>query len=192
MRVDTPEIPPEALREAIANALAHRDYTISGGVTVAVFDDRVEISSPGPLAWGISVERLLNLRESRPWNPSIADVMFRRGLIEAWGVGVGRMFQLTADHGLYTPDIESEPLTTRITFTRPGYLPPRFVSGLTGDQVDVMRAIALTKEATVSTIVQSVDRPRRTVQRTLETLADAGKIELVHAGRYARWRIVAH
>jgi ATP-dependent DNA helicase RecG len=192
VRVDTPEIPTEALREAIANALAHRDYTISGGVTVAVFDDRVEISSPGPLAWGISVERLLKLQESRPWNPSIADVMFRRGLIEAWGVGVGRMFQLTAEHGLYPPEIESEPLTTRITFTRPGHLPQRFVTGLTNDQTDVMRAIASTTEASVSTIVERVGRPRRTVQRTLETLADAAKVELVHAGRYARWRIVAH
>ena len=80
----------------------------------------------------------------------------------------------------------------RITFTHPGHLPGRFLVGLTSDQANAMRAIASTKEATVSTIVQWVGRPRRTVQRTLETLANAGKIQLVHTGRYARWRIVAH
>lgn len=192
VRVDTPEIPTEALREAIANALAHRDYTISGGVTVAVFDDRVEISSPGPLAWGVTVERLLSMRESRPWNPSIADVMFRRGLIEAWGVGVGRMMQLTAEHGLYRPHIESDPLTTRITFTRPGHFPIWLLSGLNEDQADVVRLLAEMTEATVTTLVDRLGRPRRTVQRTLESLAEIGRIELLQAGRYASWRIVAH
>ena len=118
--------------------------------------------------------------------------MFRRGLIEAWGVGVGRMMQLTAEHGLFRPHIESDPLTTRIMFTRPGHFPIWLLSGLNADQADIVRLLSELTEATVTTIVDRVGRPRRTVQRTLESLAEIGRIELQQAGRYASWRIVAH
>ncbi len=192
VRVDTPEIPAEALREACANALAHRDYAISGAVSVAVYDDRVEVASPGPLAWGMTVDRLLSLHESRPWNPTMADVMFRRGLIEAWGVGVGRMMQLTVAHGLFAPAIATEPLTTRVTFTRPGNLPERLTAGLSADQVEVLQIIGRVGDTSVSKVVEETGKPRRTVQRLLETLSDEGLIELTETGRYARWRIVAH
>jgi ATP-dependent DNA helicase RecG len=69
-RVDDPLYPPVALREALANALCHRDYSVAGGsVGVAIFDDRVEISSTGPLRFGIRPQDLLGPHASRPWNP---------------------------------------------------------------------------------------------------------------------------
>lgn len=89
-RIDTPALPTEALREALANALIHRDYTSAAGAgAVALYDDRLEIISPGELHFGFTPEMLFQPHESKPWNPWIAKVFHRRGLIEigCWRTG---------------------------------------------------------------------------------------------------------
>lgn len=80
--------PPRATREALANALCHRDYTIPGGaVALAMYDDHLEITNPGDLHFGITPEKLTKPHESKPWNPIIANVFYRAGIIERWGSG---------------------------------------------------------------------------------------------------------
>ena len=82
-RVDDPLYPLLALREALANAFCHRDYSIGGGsVAVAIYDDRLEITSSGSLHFGLTPDALMAPHESLPWNPLIARAMYRRGLIE--------------------------------------------------------------------------------------------------------------
>ena len=72
-RIDEPLYPPLATREALANALCHRDYSIGGGsVGIAVYDDRLEVTSSGSLHFGLTPEKLFAPHESRPWNPLIA------------------------------------------------------------------------------------------------------------------------
>ena len=87
-RIDEPLYPPLATREALANALCHRDYSIGGGsVGIAVYDDRLEVTSSGSLHFGLTPEKLFVPHESRPWNPLIARTFYRRGIIEEWGSG---------------------------------------------------------------------------------------------------------
>ena len=82
-RQDDPLYPPAALREALANALCHRDYSIAGGaVSVAIYDDRLEISSSGMLPFDLTPADLTRPHPSRPWNPLIAQVFYRRGIIQ--------------------------------------------------------------------------------------------------------------
>ncbi|MCA9414279.1 MAG: hypothetical protein KC944_23910, partial [Candidatus Omnitrophica bacterium] len=88
IREDRPLYPPRATREALANAICHRDYTIPGGaVAVAMYDNHLEITNPGALQFGITPEKLIQPHESRPWNPIIANVFYRAGVIERWGSG---------------------------------------------------------------------------------------------------------
>ena len=108
-RVDDPLYPPAALREALCNALCHRDYSIPGGaVSVAIYDDRLEISSTGALPFDLTPEDLTRPHASRPWNPLIAQAFYRRGLIEVWGRGTLKMRELTATAGLPAPEFESQ------------------------------------------------------------------------------------
>jgi ATP-dependent DNA helicase RecG len=119
-RVDDPLYPPAALREAVANALCHRDYSIAGGaVSIAIYDDRLEIGSTGVLPFDLTPEDLAQPHQSRPWNPLIAQTFYRRGLIEAWGRGTLKMRELTQAAGLPPPEIECHAGDVLVRF-RPG------------------------------------------------------------------------
>lgn len=88
VREDHPLYPPRATREALANALCHRDYAGWGGaVSVAMYDDRLEIVNPGGLHFGLTPDNLTQPHRSLPWNPIIAGVFYRAGVIESWGTG---------------------------------------------------------------------------------------------------------
>lgn len=88
-RTDTPLFPISVLREAITNAICHRDYMYSGGsISFAIYDDRLEIWSYGLLPPGLSVEDLPKLNKSIPRNKRIANVLYYHKLFESWGRGI--------------------------------------------------------------------------------------------------------
>jgi predicted HTH transcriptional regulator len=102
-RKDIPEYPPIALREALINAVVHADYTMKGSsISIAIFDDRIEITNPGILPFGFTLERAL-AGSSRIRNRVIAKVFHHLQWIEQWGVGISRIFQECASLGLKEP-----------------------------------------------------------------------------------------
>ncbi len=126
--MDEPLYPPLALREALANAFCHRDYSSGGGsVSIGIYDDRLEITSTGPLHFGLTPEILFRTHDSRPWNPLVADVFYRRGIIERWGRGTNKMAELTTAAGLPTPEIEDIGGSVTVRFRPSRYLPPQRV-----------------------------------------------------------------
>jgi ATP-dependent DNA helicase RecG len=88
-----PEYPEEAVREAIVNAICHRDYAATGTIQVRIHDDRLEVWNPGYLPPDLSVESLRTNHPSRPKNPRIAHVFHRARLIEHWGTGTLRIIR---------------------------------------------------------------------------------------------------
>ena len=101
------QYPGEAIREAVANAICHRDYTITGTVQVRIYDDRLEVWNPGMLPSGISVEDLYHEHPSRPRNPRLASVMHRARLIEHWGTGTLRIIRACELLGIEKPEFIS-------------------------------------------------------------------------------------
>jgi ATP-dependent DNA helicase RecG len=125
-RLDTPSLPVEAVREALANAFVHRDYASGGGaVALALFDDRLEIISAGGLHFGLTPEMLFLPHESRPWNPLIANVFYRRGHIESWGRGTLKIMRLMEDAGFERPTLKEQAGFVTLTFVLPGSVAPR-------------------------------------------------------------------
>ena len=90
----TPELPAEVLREALVNAVAHRDYTIAAPIRVLVFDDRLEIRTPGALPNTVTLESLpFGIHVLR--NPMIYGMLLRVGLVTDAGSGIPRIIRLT-------------------------------------------------------------------------------------------------
>lgn len=112
------EIPESALREAILNAVVHRDYSISGSnIKIEVFDNRVEISSPGGLPRTLTIEDIKAGR-SEIRNFVIARVIKEMGFIEQWGSGIRRMIQLCRENEISEPEFFEDGQHFRVVFYR--------------------------------------------------------------------------
>jgi ATP-dependent DNA helicase RecG len=119
-RYDIYEIPIDALREAVVNAIIHRDYSMRGtNISVNVFDDRVEIVNPGGLPSGLTKENFG--KESVRRNLFIADLFHRMRKVERVGSGIGRMREFMKQAGLKEPVFESDTFFRAIFYRNPEY-----------------------------------------------------------------------
>ena len=190
-RVDDPLYPPPALREALANAICHRDYSIGGGsVAAAIYDDRLEVTSSGPLHFGLTPEALFQPHESLPWNPLIARVFYLRGIIEQWGRGTIKMRELTTSAGLPPPEIEDAGGCVTVRF-RPGtYVPSRVERDITDRQRAILSLLAGTRDGYALreiVLLLNGSATSRQVREDLWILRTLGLAECRGRGRGARW-----
>jgi ATP-dependent DNA helicase RecG len=98
------EMPPEVVREAIVNAVAHRDYICNGSIQVMLFSDRLEVWNPGTLPPTLTLERLRQPHGSVPGNPLLAESLYLTKYIERMGTGVGDMIERCRNAGLLEPE----------------------------------------------------------------------------------------
>lgn len=101
------EYPYEALREALINALIHRDYLSTSETQIRVYDDRLVIMNPGSLPPEITIDMLKSEHPSKPRNPLLATVFFYAGFIETWGRGTIKIIEACKDYGLPEPKFEN-------------------------------------------------------------------------------------
>lgn len=102
-------IPYRALRECCINAFAHRSYQHPGSsVSIAIYDDRVEVTNTGTFPADMPVERLLNAHDSQPQNPIIANVLYKSKVLESWGRGIGLMLSECRRVGISDPEFHTD------------------------------------------------------------------------------------
>lgn len=97
-------VPLEALREALLNAVVHKDYASAAPIQISVYPDKLMIWNPGELPNNWTLETLMGKHSSRPFNPDIANAFFRSGLIESWGRGIERIFKACEQEGVPAPE----------------------------------------------------------------------------------------
>lgn len=118
-RIDKRDYPPEALREALLNAIVHRDYAISGATLISIFDDRIELVTIGGLVRGITFDDIM-LGVSVLRNQHLANVFYRLRLIEAYGTGMLKINECYADYDV-KPQIEATNNAFKITLPNTNY-----------------------------------------------------------------------
>jgi ATP-dependent DNA helicase RecG len=188
-RRDDPLYPPVALREALANAFCHRDYSIGGGsVGIAIYQDRLEITSSGTLHFGLTADQLFEPHESLPWNPLIARVFHRRGIIESWGRGTLKIAELTEKAGLPRPEIEEAGGCLVVRFFPDRYVPPRQVAhDISPRQQRILQLLSKHSYLAVREIATHLKTESRPIRDDLALMKHLGLVENAGHGRGAYW-----
>lgn len=119
-RVEIYPVPEPALREAVLNAVLHKDYAAGIPVQISVYADRLMIWNPGQLPPSWTVEKLQQKHASHPFNPDLANVFSRAGEIEAWGRGIERMYAACRAAGFPEPAITCDESGLWVSFAFSG------------------------------------------------------------------------
>lgn len=124
MREERLEVPVSALREALINALAHRQWEKQNlTISIAIYDDRVEIANPGILPPKITAETIKDSHESYPYNRNMAHALYRSTFLESWGSGIRRIIEACREQGVEEPTWRWDGGFVYVTFKRPSYKP---------------------------------------------------------------------
>jgi ATP-dependent DNA helicase RecG len=202
-RQDIYEIPVEALREAVVNALMHRDYSITGTqVNVEVYDDRVEIISPGGLPNNLPKEKLGTMSVRR--NELIADMFSRLGKVERVGMGINKMRELAIGSGLKEPAFEENGLF-KSTFYRPaksvekvGEMADEKVGvkvgekvgvKLTANQGKIIDLVRADPQITARELSKRIGISLRKVEENLAKLKEKGLLRRIGPDKGGHWEV---
>ena len=171
-RVERYPVPLESLREALLNALVHKDYASGVPVQISVYDDQVIIWNTGQLPADWTVDRLLSRHPSHPANPLLADALFRAGYIEAWGRGIEKMIRACREYGVPEPRLKADASGVQVTF------PVGTRLALSRHQVLLLRKTM--SESKLIDLMDVLNRADRTKFRNqlLDPLLEEGLIEM--------------
>ena len=177
------KIPEAAFREAIANALIHRVWDMESQIRVLMFDDRIEIVSPGGLPSGITEEEYLSGKISVLRNRNLANVFYRLGFVEIFGTGITRIKQLYED-GLKKPDFEVSENTIKIVL-------PVFEKNLnlTEDERTVYNILSKTMLKPISEIAPFVPFGKSKTTQLLKEMGQKGVVVVEGRGRGTKYII---
>lgn len=177
-RLEVPEYPPVAVREAIVNAVVHADYSQRGApIRIAIFDDRLEIESPGILVPGLTLRDVLG-GVSKLRNRVIGRVFRELGLIEQWGSGITRIREACRAAGMAEPRFEEVGMRFRVTLYSARQKSP------VADAVDAsaLEALRAADGLTTSQVAAAIGRTPRATRARLLKLIERGLVVEIGSG----------
>lgn len=201
-RIERYFVTDEALREALLNALCHKQYESCIPIQISVYEDCLYIANCGKLPENWTVDNLMSKHASRPYNPSIANVFYLAGLIESWGRGIEKICQSCIEDRSPLPEYTINSGDIMIKFTA---LEDRLIRSTTqkvGEKVGKKVGKKLSKTETVIlnllhedpaysyvTLAQKAGISEKTVFIRIKSLKEKGILERVGSGRKGYWKI---
>lgn len=200
-RVERYFVPEAALREALLNAVCHKQYQSGIPIQISVYEDRLYVANVGSLPEDWTLEKLMNKHTSKPYNPNIAYVFYLAGFIESWGRGVEKICNALKADNLPTPEYMVNSGDIMIKFTGPEDRIIR-VSGRLSEKLSEKLSDKLSEKEqktlellledpgyTSPQIAEKLNVSRVSVTKYLKTLKEKGLIERIGSDRKGYWRI---
>lgn len=200
LRIGVPDYPERAFREAVANALIHRDYTRLGAVHVQWHDDRVEISNPGGFPEGVRLDNLL-VTPPRPRNPLLADAFKRAGIVERTARGIDTIFFEQLRNGRPAPSYERSN-ETAVVLVLPGGSANLAFARLVAEESEANRRLSLDdllllnhlwldRRLTTADAARLIQKPEAEARARLQRLVEAGLVEARGERKGRTWHLSA-
>jgi ATP-dependent DNA helicase RecG len=178
------EIPFDAIREAVLNALIHRDYMVHGMIQIRVYDDRMTIDNPGGLMEGLTVSHLLeDSHQSLLRNPMLAEIIYFTRLIERWGTGTIRMRDACRIDGVPDPEFTAAPFAFTVTFRRLANSTNKQPVALSKAEAAILAIAEMEKQITTRLCAERLHISRPYAWQILNKLVDRGLLEPHGEGR---------
>jgi ATP-dependent DNA helicase RecG len=201
-RIETYPVPHAAFREAVTNAIVHRDYGSGIPIQIKVFPDKAIIYNDGRLPQGWTIDDLKKTHRSQPHNPLIAGAFFRSGQIESWGRGIEKIAETCKYWGKSEPEIDFKygrefsmmfPFTEKIVVNHVKNTINDDVNGKNtikytkNTQITLLKMLSANPHTTIKTISAELGINERNIKKNIKALKDAGLIERVGSYRNSYW-----
>lgn len=172
-RVEKFEYPKDAVREALLNAIAHKDYSAGVPIQISVYSDKIIFWNEGQLPENWTVKNLWEKHASRPYNPDIANALFRSGYIESWGRGTIKIIKECKQFGIPEPIFSYDSSDISVEFRKDIYN-ENYLNGLELNerQLDAILFFKTKKEIVTSEYMKRFDITDRTARRDLIELVE--------------------
>ena len=194
-RIDKPALPVLAIREALINAITHRDYSNRAtSIALAIYDDRLEVWSYGKLTRELTIEDLSKSHHSHPRNQLVADLFYSRGFVEKWGTGTNKMIDYCKDDGVPLPIFEEYSGGLAVTFRFKESIGPATTmtsnrDNLTSRQKEIVDILSTEGMLSVRDIKDKLnsDVTERTLLRDITLLRGMGILTSYGSARNTLW-----
>jgi ATP-dependent DNA helicase RecG len=187
-RVEKYDYPKDAVREALLNAVSHKDYTGGVPVQISVYPEKIMFWNEGQLPDNWTIEKLFVKHPSKPFNPDIANALFRSGYIESWGRGIRKMINECVRSGIPEPKFFYDMSGFWVEFSTGIYSEEQLKSlGLNSRQIKTILYLKENKRITNSEYQSIFSVSRNTASRDLSELVEKGLIkssDIKGAGSY--------
>jgi ATP-dependent DNA helicase RecG len=180
------------VRCCLMPSLAHRDYSKYYPVQISVYEDKIMCWNPGELPEGWSADTLLTKHASLPFNPAIANVFFRAGLIEAWGRGFEKILLTCQGKPNLHFEVRYEPTGLWLIFN----FEPRLTSVETSVEISVetskaiIQLISAKPDITLAEIASKIGKTLRAIEMATSKLRKEGKIKFIGPKKNGHWQIL--
>ena len=200
LRIGVPDYSPRGFREAVANALIHRDYSLRGAVHIQWHADRIEISNPGGFPEGVRIDNLL-VTPPRPRNPMLADAFKRGGFVERTARGIDTIYYEQLRNGRPVPSYERSTESSVVVVIPGGAANLDFVRFVTEeaqsgqqlalDDLLVLNELWIERRAGAADIARVMQKPEAEGRSRLHSLVERGLVEARGGGRSRTYHLSA-